>query len=284
MTEAGLETTRGAFNRIASDYDAVLSRNPINAWMHSVNLTELERSFPIGTNLLELGCGTGTAALHLAQNGRRVVGLDISDGMVAQARNKAIAAGLEDRVSFIRGRSADLLALTRGSPWSPFDGAYANFTLGYEASLGRVAEALAAALRPGARVVCTLMNRVVLSELVIYGPLMRFGDVLWRLEVPLQKDVHGVLVEIRAYSPGQVRRAFRPQFILEGMIGIPTFLPPVYLHRQYKRLGGGQRLLQGLDRALAPRFPWNRFGEHTLYRFRLRGREERLAVRARTNE
>lgn len=270
MSLPDLARVRETFDGVAPDFDLVVVRNPINAWMHEVNMREVFTSFSPGSALLELGCGTGTDAVLMAERGCRVLGVDISHGMVRRAEEKAAAAGLTDRLEFIAGRSADLAELTKHSSNRPFDGAYANFTLTYEESLPKIAAGLASVLKDRTRFICTLPNRVVLSELLCYLPQLRFGKILWRLQKPLMKDVHGSLLEIHAYSVTQVRDAFASHFDLEGTVGIPTFLPPVYLHPQYRRLGGGQRLLQGLDLRLARRWPWNRLGEHTLYRFRKR--------------
>jgi len=53
--------------------------------------------------VLDLGCGTGAIALALAEDAERVVGRDISDGMMEQAREKAGERGL-DNVEFGEGR------------------------------------------------------------------------------------------------------------------------------------------------------------------------------------
>jgi len=259
---------REAFDRVAYSLDSTIQRNPINAWMHASNLAVLRSAFPPGSRLLELGCGTGADAISLAKQGCQVFGFDLSQAMVETAREKASVEQVGDRVRFVQGRSRDLLEVVRESPWAEFDGAYANFTLTYEGDLRSLARAVAAVLKPGAFFICTLPNRLVLSELVIYAPMLRFGLVLWRFATPLLKEVHGSVLEIHAYSPWQVRDAFRGSFELCALVGVPTFLPPVYLRSQYQRLGGFGTALESLDARLAGRFPWNRLGEHTLFKFR----------------
>ncbi|WP_232685759.1 class I SAM-dependent methyltransferase [Halobacterium zhouii] len=52
--------------------------------------------------VLDLGCGTGAIALALAEDAERVVGRDISEGMMDEARRKAEERGL-DNVEFEKG-------------------------------------------------------------------------------------------------------------------------------------------------------------------------------------
>jgi SAM-dependent methyltransferase len=56
--------------------------------------------------VLDLGTGTGAIALALAPKAKRVVGRDISEGMLEQAREKAEAEGIEN-VEFGEGRFRD---------------------------------------------------------------------------------------------------------------------------------------------------------------------------------
>jgi SAM-dependent methyltransferase len=62
----------------------------------------------VGHPVLELACGTGRLTIPIAQSGLEIVGLDLSPSMLAQARTKAEAAGVE--INFVEGdcRSFDL--------------------------------------------------------------------------------------------------------------------------------------------------------------------------------
>lgn len=62
-----------------------------------------------GSRVLDVGCGTGTqviAAWHRAQPGGSIVGVDISENMLAVARRKARRAGLD--IDFRHGDAAQL--------------------------------------------------------------------------------------------------------------------------------------------------------------------------------
>jgi SAM-dependent methyltransferase len=54
-----------------------------------------------GSPILELACGTGRVLLPLAHAGYQVTGVDISPAMLAVARGKVAAEGLEDHVTLI---------------------------------------------------------------------------------------------------------------------------------------------------------------------------------------
>ncbi|MDC0767174.1 class I SAM-dependent DNA methyltransferase [Streptomyces sp. HD] len=83
----------------------------------------LIRSLPAGARVLDLGCGTGIpTALQLAEAGLEVVGVDLSDGMVALAR-KNVPAGVFHRT--------DIADLRPGGPvdLGRFDAVVAFFSL-----------------------------------------------------------------------------------------------------------------------------------------------------------
>lgn len=270
MHSPGLSKVREAFDRIALSIDDLRSKNPIGLWTRHANLTTIRSSFPPQSCLLELGCGTGEDAIALAKSGHRIFAIDISEAMVATARAKTLSQGVADLVVVVCGRSADLTDLVKASPWKSFDGAYANFSLTYEESLGRLAESVHDVLAPSGFFICTLPNRLALSEVVFNGLGLKFRKVLWRLKEPLIHEVYGHEVRIHAYWPWQVRKAFEGLFALRELKGLPLLLPPVYLHGLYSRLGSGRSLLERLDSALAGKFPWNRFGENTMFKFQRR--------------
>ena len=119
-----------------------------------VELLELPR----GATVLDIGCGTGRHAVQLARAGYAVTGLDISAGMLHEARAAADHAGVHlelveaDAVSFDLGRVFDAaVCLCEGSlgllgDADPFE---------HDAAVLRRAFA---ALRPGAPFVLTLLN------------------------------------------------------------------------------------------------------------------------------
>lgn len=62
-------------------------------------------------DVLDVGCGTGENALHLAALGRRVVGIDLAPTAIAAAREKAATRGLP--AAFLVADALDLGKLRR---------------------------------------------------------------------------------------------------------------------------------------------------------------------------
>lgn len=58
--------------------------------------------------VLEIACGTGRFTSMLAERGADVVGLDISEPMLAQGRSKATDMGVADHLEFMRGDAGRL--------------------------------------------------------------------------------------------------------------------------------------------------------------------------------
>ena len=93
---------------------------------------------------LDVGCGEGGDVLWLAGRGWQVTGLDWSEVALARAAEHAAAAGLTDRVEWVRG---DV------DSWSPPEAAYdlvtAHFLHPTAEQRGRLVARLAAAVAPG---------------------------------------------------------------------------------------------------------------------------------------
>lgn len=60
---------------------------------------------PPGSKLADLGCGTGSLSVLLAESGAKVVGVDLSSAMIIEAERKARGAGLS--VEFHVGDASD---------------------------------------------------------------------------------------------------------------------------------------------------------------------------------
>jgi ubiquinone/menaquinone biosynthesis C-methylase UbiE len=96
-------------DEVAQEYDAkrfsrggrLIDRREKRAVLEALNPIE-------DRTVLEIACGTGRFTVMLAERGADIVGLDISSAMMSQGREKARAAGVADRIEFLRGDAARL--------------------------------------------------------------------------------------------------------------------------------------------------------------------------------
>lgn len=79
-----------------------------------------------GARVLDLGCGTGAAALCLAARcpGVRLLGVEAQPAYAALARRSAALSGLAERLTVVEGDARDSRALP--PEWRPLDWAIAN--------------------------------------------------------------------------------------------------------------------------------------------------------------
>jgi SAM-dependent methyltransferase len=66
-------------------YDEAITQSPLAR----ADVAFCERVFPTAGRLVDLGCGTGRLCRHFARKGYECVGIDLSDAMLAQAREAA---------------------------------------------------------------------------------------------------------------------------------------------------------------------------------------------------
>jgi len=262
------QATSHAFDAVAPEYDASYgpTGNAVMVWLRQENLTLLEETFPPGSRLLEIGCGTGEEALHLASVGRTILATDISPKMASQTLAKAAAAGLADSVSALALPAGQISAL---HPRVPFDGAYASFgALNCEPDLKRFATGLTRLLRPGGCFVCSVMARWCPFEIVWYllhgrpRTAMRRLRHGWQIAPVAGGDHVRVNVPVRYLSASDIAHAFTPDFDLRRVFSLPLLLPPPYLDDLFRRHRALFAQLESWERRLRDRWPWRNTGDH----------------------
>lgn len=92
------------FDVYAAYYD-LLYRNKDYAAETEYVASHIRRNAPGASRILELGCGTGGHAVHMAQRGYVVHGIDLSEEMLSRAlkRKEALPPEVAARLSFRRG-------------------------------------------------------------------------------------------------------------------------------------------------------------------------------------
>lgn len=114
---------------------------------------------PEGARVLEIGCGAGHLAVRLAQRGLLVDAIDGADSMIATARNRALRAGVGNRLTVGTG---DVNKLDADS--GTYDLVVAVGVLPWLTSLGAPLREMARVIKPGGSLLVTVDNRWALHR------------------------------------------------------------------------------------------------------------------------
>jgi ubiquinone/menaquinone biosynthesis C-methylase UbiE len=233
-----LQDTQDAFDSVAADYDGPRGNNDLIQDMRAEMWRSLALTFAPGERLLDLGCGTGLDAVHLAEMGCEVTATDWSSQMVQRTLDRAAAQGLMDRVRAINLGAHEL---DRLDETGRYDGAYSNLgPLNCVPDLRTVSRESARLLKPGGRLVFTVIGRYCPWEIAHYlrrGKWRRAKIRFARGVVPVGMNNHTIWT--RYYSPREFYSTFQQHFTLEHYRGLCVFAPPPYLtwlREKYPRL------------------------------------------------
>ncbi len=259
-----------AYDSLAPRFDDLVIENPILAYSARVSLDLVRTAMAEAQTILDIGCGTGRETLELASSGKVLVACDPSVELLRILNNKAKQRGLTGRISTFPYAASQVDHLIDECGSHSFDGAYASFSLSYEPSLDLVPEKVWTLLRSGAPFLCSLYNRVCLSELLLLAPFLVPRRALRRLEGVTRLPVDEFEVVLKSTRPSQVRTIFGQRFQYMKSWGIPAIIPPNYL-ASIVRLAGSLRIpWENLDGRVNSRWPFRSLGSHVAYLFRAR--------------
>lgn len=116
---------------------------------------EKEAGFDKSLRILDVGCGTGRHAIELAKRGYDITGIDLSESMLAQAREKAEAEKLQ--INFLKRDARDMgFGPEFGLAIMMCEGAFPLMEtdeMNFE-----ILKSAAAALKPGGKFIFTTLN------------------------------------------------------------------------------------------------------------------------------
>jgi SAM-dependent methyltransferase len=231
IRDEDLLQTQAAFDSVAADYDGPRGNNALIQRMRATMWREFALYFARPSALIDLGCGTGHDALHLAGQGHRVLATDWSPAMIERTASRAAAAGVTDRVQ-TRLVGAHELHRVEGT----FDGAVSNFgPLNCVPDLGKLARDCARLLRPQGVLLFSVIGRLCPWEYVYYRWRKPERAKVRTARGPIPVGMNGHVIWTRYFRPREFYADFAPHFELIEYRALSLFLPPPYLVRWYER-------------------------------------------------
>lgn len=173
------------YDALSNGYDALAEGSEGRLRRHALHLLAVQAS----ERVLEIGCGTGRGMIELAEAGAgQIVGVDLSAGMVRQARRRILRIAGEKRPGLVR---ADGLSLPFSAGY--FDAALLSFTLELfevdqrAALLGEIRRVL----NPGGRlgVVALAVGKNGMMERAYQWAHRRFPHVIDCRPIPVVREI-----------------------------------------------------------------------------------------------
>ena len=244
-----MATTESAFDTMALRYDELWDRTATGTHQRQAVWNAVDPLVQRGHRILDLGCGTGTDALHLRSLGASLLGIDKSAAMVRIARQRGIEALLLpiERLSELNGR---------------FAGAVSNFgVLNCALNLRQVASNLARLIVPGGYFAACLMGPCCAWEIIYFLLKGKPGKAFRRLRTT---PARWMGMEIRYPGKRAIQAEFWPYFRLVRWSGVGLCAPPSYI----KNLGEAciEKLAQ-VDARLAHTPVIRALSDHRLFIF-----------------
>jgi SAM-dependent methyltransferase len=260
-----LQTT--PFDAAAETYDESFTYSLIGRAQRNAVWRELDRTFHAGQRVLELNCGTGADAVHLARRGIEVLACDVSPQMIEVARSHVRRQSLPARVEF-RVLATEQISTLHDE--GPFDGAYSNFAgLNCLRDLRQTAKDLAGVLPVSAPVLLCVFGRFVPWEIGWYVARGDPSKALRRLQrSPVDGNLGtGSQVQVYYHSLRDLKQAFTPEFRLKTWRGVGVSVPPSYLEPLAQRFPGVLGACERIDGALGGWRVFRGLADHILLGF-----------------
>jgi ubiquinone/menaquinone biosynthesis C-methylase UbiE len=229
-----------AFDDLAAAYDAAFTSSALGRSLRALTWERLDAALGACRRILEIGCGTGEDAVHLARRGIDVLATDPSASMLRLAAEKAAKAGCARRIEF---RCIPMERLGAELKGERFDGVWSNFgAINCVPRLATVVTGLAALLTPGAPLAWVVLGKHVPWEWAWFlargNPRKAFrrqqrGGAVWR----------GIRVVYP--TPAELTRTLAPYFAPSRCRPLGFVIPPSYASGWLERR---PRLLAALTR------------------------------------
>jgi ubiquinone/menaquinone biosynthesis C-methylase UbiE len=258
MPEPALATIAEAFSRTAEKYDQFADDHPHLTRMRNKVYAHLTHFLQPGARILELNAGTGTDAVHLAQQGFHVHATDIAPGMLGRLTEKIERLGLHDRLTFQQCSFTDLASVTGG----PFDAVFSDLGgLNCVADLSPVIAQLPAILRPGGTVTWVLMPRICLWELALVFT-GQFRLATRRLaHAGTRAHLEGQYFQVYYFDPASIISKFASAYQLLALEGLSVITPTAESKNLARRFPRLYAALSWLDDRLSPLPPFSTWGD-----------------------
>ncbi len=247
------------FDVLAANYDEQFDGSLIGGLMRRAVWRRLDARFEPGHRVLELNCGTGSDALHLARRGVVVLATDSSSEMLKMAKRKILDAGLSHLIT-TRQLTVEQIAEGALAEEPAFDGALSDFGgLNCVSDLASAGRALAARVRTGGYAVLCLMGPFVPWEWLWFMSHGAPGSAFRRLR---RDGVTWRRIQVRYPTIRRARCALQPCFVHRRTAAVGALVPPPYAESWVRRWPQTLKVVNRWERRLEAVWPLPWLADH----------------------
>ena len=185
--------------------------------------------------VLELNCGTGIDAVHIARAGHHVLATDISAEMLKIARDTARQHGVEDNIHHETLAFHELPLRNWNARFQLALSDFGGLNCIDHDDLGALCDPVADALDLNGRFVAVLMPDRCLSETIYFLLKGEWSEAFRRRRHdPVWAGLSGSGVHTWYHSPRAVISAFRHRFRVVNIRPIGFFIPPSHMEPAFR--------------------------------------------------
>jgi ubiquinone/menaquinone biosynthesis C-methylase UbiE len=245
------------YNEQAHSYDDDLARGHLAVKIREHLQKKLAKNFKKEEHILEIGCGTGTDAIFIAEKGIFVTAIDPSKKMLEIAKRKVTDSGTGTHIELINVRGEDIIKLQN----QVFTGAYSNFNaLNHLEDLKKFSMDLASILQPKSKVYIVMLNKMCFIEsfmhLLLLKPILAYKKLTDRQAT--------LSVKLKLFFPRRVKEIFSAHFDTVSITGFGIFIPPDNFSRLYRRLKVFFNIAGLFEVIISSVYPFYSFCDHYL--------------------
>jgi len=256
-----------AFDGQSKLFDALYNTNAIIQYKRKRVRDHLVGLLEPCSEILELNAGTGDDAVFLARQGHKVHATDISGGMQEKLKEKAAGSGLSQSITT---EICSFTALENLSNRGPYDCIFSNFAgLNCTDKLDQVLASFDALLKPGGLVVLVILPRFCLWEsLLLFRGKFKTAARRFFSSTGRQANIEGQPFRCWYYSPGFIEQKMKGKYVMLGLEGLCTIVPPSYLDSFPGKYPGLYDFLCKAENKLCKTWPWKKVGDYFICSYR----------------
>lgn len=224
------------FDAVASQYDNEFTYTNIGKFQRNTVWDYLKINLAANLNILELSCGTGEDAIHLAQNGHQIVATDIAQAMVELTQQKAKTHQLEDKIKALTSSAQGIDSLNFKKEFDLIFSNFGGLNCLNAKELKTLSKNMKTIVKPNASFIAVIMSDFCLWETSYFLAKLNAKQAFRRRKKEgLMANVGDQQIKTYYYSPKDFYRLFQSDFEWVKSVAVGAAIPPSYLEPFFQK-------------------------------------------------